>query len=99
MLDDNLQKIQTILTDLKSFNSTEPALVVLVDDKEVTLVDKELNSFKLKWREEYKNYSRSESFNDFLSLGSIVYFKEKDESKLIVQTPQSRSFTCSYGFK
>ena len=91
MLDDNLQKIQTILTDLKSFNSTEPALVVLIDDKEVTVVDKELNSFKLKWREEYKNYSRSESFNDFLSLGSIVYFKEKDESKLIVQTPQAEA--------
>ena len=91
VLDDNLQKIQTILTNSKSFNSVEPGLVVLVDEKEATVVDKELNSFKLKWREEYTNYSSSESLTDFLSLGSIIYFKEEGGSKLIAQIPQAEA--------
>jgi len=91
VLEDNLQKIQTILTDSKSYDSAEPGLVVLVDEKEAIVVDKELNSFKLEWRDEYKNYSRSESLTDFLSLGSIVYFKEEDGSKLLVQIPQAEA--------
>jgi membrane carboxypeptidase/penicillin-binding protein len=53
VLEDNLQKIQTILTDSKSYDSAEPGLVVLTDEKEAIVVDKELNSFKLEWRDEY----------------------------------------------
>lgn len=91
VLQENLDSIRLRLSTYSTIDSAQPRLVISVYDSEILLLDENLESIKLKWDKSYASFSQNDSFRDFLQEGSIIYIKENETEKKLIQIPTAEA--------
>ena len=91
VLDENLESIQAKLSSYNDIDSSQAGIVISINEKEVILINENLESISLKWLDSYASYSKNMSFKDFLTEGSIVFYKNSDFGASLIQIPKAEA--------
>ena len=96
--EENFNKIQNLLGNRPTIDGHEPNIVIGIDNVKIQTLDAKLNLNNIYW--ENGDYSwarlinsdgtrspRSESFKDFLELGSLVYIGKENGYRILSQIP------------
>ena len=96
--DENINKLQNLLSANVEIDGYVPSLVIGISNKSVTALDAKLNIHTVNWNKGNYEWARTlntdgtrtlkpEGFLDFLELGSLVYISNNQQENVITQLP------------
>ena len=96
--DENINKLQNLLSANVEIDGYVPSLVIGISNKSVTALDAKLNIHTVNWNKGNYEWARTlntdgtrtlkpEGFLDFLELGSLVYISNNQQDNVITQLP------------
>ena len=96
--DENISKLQNLLSANAEIDGYVPSLVIGISQKSVTALDAKLNIHTVNWSKSDYEWARTintdgtksgkpEGFLDFIELGSLVYIGNNKQNTVITQLP------------
>ena len=96
--DENINKLQNLLSANVEIDGYVPSLVIGISNKSVTALDAKLNIHTVNWNKGDYEWARTlnsdgtrtpkpEGFLDFIELGSLVYISNNQQDNVITQLP------------